>query len=65
MTTITKNYNLNHELMKKQQNSASEKLIQKFDNQLRDILAAELRSVKYARTKVMSQFEMNDTRNVA
>ena len=51
--------------MKKQQNSASEKLIQKFDNQLRDIIAADLRSAKYARTKIMNQFEMNDARNVA
>jgi hypothetical protein len=51
--------------MKKQQNTASEKLIEKFDNQLRDILSAELRSVKYARTKIMSQLGMNDSRNVA
>jgi hypothetical protein len=51
--------------MKKQQNSASEKLIEKFDNQLRDILAAELRSVKYARTKVMNSLGINESRNVA
>ncbi|NEU09870.1 hypothetical protein GZH53_16210 [Flavihumibacter sp. R14] len=51
--------------MKKQQNSASEKLIEKFDNQLRDILAADLRSVKYTRTKTMGQLEMTETRNVA
>ena len=51
--------------MKKQQNSATEKLIEKFDNQLRDILAAEIRSVKYARTKVMSSLGFPDSRNVA
>jgi hypothetical protein len=51
--------------MKKQQSAASEKLIEKFDSQLRDILAAELRSVKYARTKTMSQLGINDSRNVA
>ncbi|MBC7744564.1 MAG: hypothetical protein H7096_05630 [Flavobacterium sp.] len=38
----------------KKQNLASEKLIEKFDNQLRDILAAELRSVRYAKTKIMN-----------
>ena len=51
--------------MKKQQNSATEKLIEKFDNQLRDILAAVIRSVKYARTKVMNSLGFPDTRNVA
>ena len=42
--------------MKKQENSATEKLIAKFDSQLRDILTAELRSVKYTRTKNMNQW---------
>jgi len=51
--------------MKKQQNSAAEKLIEKFDNQLRDILAADIRSVKYARTKVMNSLGFTDSRNVA
>jgi hypothetical protein len=41
--------------MTKQQNSTTEKLIKKFDNQLRDLLAAELRAIRYARTKIMSQ----------
>ena len=43
--------------MKKQQNLATDKLIKKFDNQLLDILAADLRSLKYSRTKVLVQWE--------
>ena len=43
----------------KKQNFASDKLIEKFDNQLRDILAAELRAVKYAKTKIMDQLGIN------
>ena len=43
--------------MKKQLNLSTEKLIKKFDEQLRDILSAELRSAKYSRTKVMTQWE--------
>lgn len=39
--------------MKKQRNSATEKLIEKFDTQLRDILSAEIKSVRYARTKTI------------
>ncbi|WP_155975799.1 hypothetical protein [Daejeonella oryzae] len=41
--------------MKKNQNLATQKLIKKFDDQLLDILSAELRSVKYSKTKTMSQ----------
>jgi len=48
--------------MKKQQNLATDKLIAKFDNQLRDILAAEIRSVRYARTKIISQLEIIQSR---
>lgn len=44
--------------MKKQRNSATEKLIEKFDTQLRDILSAEIKSVKYARTKII-HWELN------
>ncbi|MEO8795944.1 MAG: hypothetical protein ABI390_10790 [Daejeonella sp.] len=33
---------------------ATEKLIRKFDNQLLDLLSAELRSVKYSKTKTLS-----------
>jgi len=43
--------------MKKQQNLSTEKLIKKFDQQLHDILSAELRSVKYNRTKVIIQWD--------
>ncbi len=42
--------------MKKTQNSTAFKLIKKFDNQLHDILAAELRSIRYAKNKIMEQF---------
>lgn len=40
--------------MKKQLNLATDKLIKKFDNQLRDILSADIRSAKFARTKVLN-----------
>lgn len=42
--------------MKKNQKSPSMKLIEKFDNQLRDILTAELRSVRYSKSKMTDQF---------
>lgn len=42
--------------MKNAPKSASIKLTEKFDNQLRDILTAELRSVRYTRNKMMDQF---------
>lgn len=45
--------------MKKQQNLATDKLIKKFDNQLRDILAADIRSVRFARTKVLNALGLN------
>jgi hypothetical protein len=45
--------------MKKQQTSATEKLIEKFDNQLLDMLTAELRSLKYSRSKMTDQWSIN------
>ena len=50
--------------MKKQQNLSTEKLIKKFDNQLRDLLAAELRSIQYARTKIMIQLGISEPTNI-
>ena len=41
--------------MKKNPNSTIQKLIKKFDNQLLDILSADIRSLKYSKTKLMSQ----------
>jgi hypothetical protein len=41
--------------MKKNSNSAIQKLIKKFDNQLLDILSADIRSLKYSKTKLMNQ----------
>ena len=43
----------------KKQSLTTDKLIEKFDNQLRDILAAEIRSVKYAKTKIMNHLGMS------
>ena len=37
-------------------NNASLSLIEKFDNQLRDILSAEIRAVKYTKNNIMDQF---------
>lgn len=45
--------------MKKQQNLATDKLIKKFDNQLRDILAADIRSARFARTKVLNDLDFH------
>ncbi len=45
--------------MNKQPESVTEKLIEKFDHQLRDILSAEIRSVRYARTQIMNQLGIN------
>lgn len=42
--------------MKKNQKTSSIRLTEKFDNQLRDILTAELRSVRYSKNKMMDQF---------
>lgn len=48
--------------MKKNQNLSTQKLIEKFDHQLRDILAAELRAVRYSKHKLMDQIN-NYTNN--
>jgi hypothetical protein len=45
--------------MKKQEPTDTEKLLEKFDNQLLDLLTAELRSVKYARTQAMTMWNYN------
>ena len=37
--------------MKKQQTSATEKALAKYDNQLLNIISEDLRSVRYSRTK--------------
>jgi hypothetical protein len=37
--------------MKKQQTSATEKTLEKYDNQLLNIISEDLRSVRYSRTK--------------
>lgn len=41
--------------MKKKPNSAIQKLIKKFDNQLLDILSADIRSLKYSKTRMINQ----------
>ena len=50
--------------MKKNQKISSIKLIEKFDSQLRDILTAELRSVRYSRDKMMDQFIFQHSNNL-
>ena len=45
--------------MKKQQPTATDKLLEKFDSQLLDLLTAELRSVKYARSQALNLWNYN------
>lgn len=40
--------------MKKQQNSAIEKALEEYDNQLLNIISQDLRSVRHTRTKNMN-----------
>jgi len=47
--------------MKANQNLSTIELLEKFDNQLRDILAAELRAVRYSNHKVMDQINYKST----
>ena len=46
--------------MKKQQPTDTDKLLEKLDNQLLDLLTAEFRSVKYARTQAMNMWIYNN-----
>ncbi len=44
--------------MNQAQNKSAVKLIEKFDTQLLDILAAELRSVRYAKNKIIEHIAL-------
>ena len=44
--------------MNKTRNQTAVRLIEKSDNQLLDILAAELRAVRYAKSKIMEHIKI-------